>query len=213
MHGIVHRHEVQARGGLGAVGQPAVQQHGDVVVPVQEDQALLAEHDEERVHQLGDLGVDEQRGPQALAAQAVHAGRRVADGVCEVVAVQVVHQRRHRPHHAHEAEQAEEQVPRRQRAPQVPRLLVLHVLGPEVDHGHVQRQRNHGHFPVLRGELRDETRVEVALELKVRALQQRNGVGQLHIGHPLRLVHGALHLVQRHEHRVQDVRHVGGWAA
>ena len=34
---------------------PAEEQHGDVVVPVQEDQRLLTEHDEQRVDELWDL--------------------------------------------------------------------------------------------------------------------------------------------------------------
>ena len=51
--------------GLGRVRVPAVEENSDVVVPVEEDEGSLARHDEDRVDELGDLGVDEQLHPQA----------------------------------------------------------------------------------------------------------------------------------------------------
>lgn len=44
--GVVHGHEPAAAGHLVSVGEPGVDQHGDVVVPVKEDEALLPEDDE-----------------------------------------------------------------------------------------------------------------------------------------------------------------------
>ena len=55
MHRVVHSHKVQARRGLGNVRVPAVQQDGDVVVPVQSDEFAFAKHDEESVQELWHL--------------------------------------------------------------------------------------------------------------------------------------------------------------
>ncbi len=49
VHAVVHGHEPAAAGHHVFVGVPGVQQHGDVVVPVQEEQLLLPQHDERRV--------------------------------------------------------------------------------------------------------------------------------------------------------------------
>ncbi len=65
MHGVVHGDEVESRAGHGGVGTPAEQQHGHVVVPVQEDERSLAEHDEHRVDELRHLTVDEEHHPEA----------------------------------------------------------------------------------------------------------------------------------------------------
>ena len=46
---VVHGHEPAAARHLVLVGVPGVEQHGDVVVPVQEDEALLPEDDEHGV--------------------------------------------------------------------------------------------------------------------------------------------------------------------
>ena len=55
MHRVVHGDEVEAVGGLLVVGVPAVEEHGNVMVPVQEDQRLLAEYYEDCVAKLGNL--------------------------------------------------------------------------------------------------------------------------------------------------------------
>ena len=49
VHAVVHGHEPAAAGHHVFVGVPGVEQHGDVVVPVQEEELLLPEHDERRV--------------------------------------------------------------------------------------------------------------------------------------------------------------------
>ena len=50
---VVHGHEPAAARHLVLVGVPGVEQHGDVVVPVQEDEALLPEDDEHGVAWAG----------------------------------------------------------------------------------------------------------------------------------------------------------------
>lgn len=52
MHTVIHDDKPARRGGVLRKRVPSVQQHGDVVIPVQEDQRLLAQHDEHRVSQL-----------------------------------------------------------------------------------------------------------------------------------------------------------------
>lgn len=50
---IVHHDEPPGGGRVFRVAEPGVHQHGDVVVPVQEDQRLLAQHNEDCVAQFG----------------------------------------------------------------------------------------------------------------------------------------------------------------
>lgn len=65
VHAVVHHDEPARRRRVLGVREPRVDQHGDVVVPVQEDQRLLAQHNEQRVAQLGQLGQHEQPRPEA----------------------------------------------------------------------------------------------------------------------------------------------------
>lgn len=46
VHAEIHGHEPAAAGHHVLVGEPGVEQHRDVVVPVEEEQLLLPEHDE-----------------------------------------------------------------------------------------------------------------------------------------------------------------------
>lgn len=55
VHAVVHDHEPAGRGGVLGVGEPRVHEDGDVVVPVEEDQRLFAQHDEDGVAELGKL--------------------------------------------------------------------------------------------------------------------------------------------------------------
>lgn len=64
VHAVVHHDEPTGRGGVLGVREPRIHQHRDVVIPVQEDQWLLPEHDEHRITQLGQLGQHEQPGPE-----------------------------------------------------------------------------------------------------------------------------------------------------
>lgn len=46
MHSVIHGHEPATTGNLVFVGIPGVHQHGNVMIPVQEDQPLLTQDDE-----------------------------------------------------------------------------------------------------------------------------------------------------------------------
>lgn len=65
MHTVVHDDEPPRRRGVLREGEPGVQQHGDVVVPVQEDERLLAQHNEHRVPELRQLRQHEHHRPEA----------------------------------------------------------------------------------------------------------------------------------------------------
>lgn len=68
MDAVVH-HDVPSRGrGVLRVWEPGVQQYGNVVIPVQEDQRLLAQHDEDRVTEFGYLRQHEHPRPEARYA-------------------------------------------------------------------------------------------------------------------------------------------------
>ena len=60
VHRVVHDDEPAARGRELRARVPAVDEHCGVVVPVKEDELLLAQHDEQSVHELGHLAQDEQ---------------------------------------------------------------------------------------------------------------------------------------------------------
>ena len=101
MDAVVHGDEVEARRRARRVRVPAVEQDGRVVVPVQEDEGLLAQHDKGRVHELGQLGRDEKHRPQARCAVAVPRLRRVAHGRVEAAPRDEVDEERGRAQEAH----------------------------------------------------------------------------------------------------------------
>lgn len=59
VNGVVHDREPATGGGEVASWEPAVDEHGGVVVPVQEDELLFAQHDEDRVAQFRQFAHDE----------------------------------------------------------------------------------------------------------------------------------------------------------
>lgn len=65
MNTIVHNDEPTRRRCVLSKGVPGVEQNGDVVVPVQEDQRLLTQYDEHRVAELREFGQHEHPCPEA----------------------------------------------------------------------------------------------------------------------------------------------------
>lgn len=53
VHAVVHDDEPPRGGSVFRVAEPGVHEHGDVVVPVQEDERLFPQHNEDRVAQFG----------------------------------------------------------------------------------------------------------------------------------------------------------------
>ena len=116
----VHDDEPPGGGGVLTEGVPAVDEDRDVVVPVEEYQLLLPQHDEDRVPQLGDLGEDEHPGPEAADPVLLYEAGD-AEGVVEAVSVESVHELRQCPGRPHDAEHGEEHAPARQGTSQVER--------------------------------------------------------------------------------------------
>lgn len=65
---IVHDNEPASGRGIFGVREPSVNQHGDVMVPVQKDERLLPQHNEQRVAKLGQLRKHKQPRPEATNA-------------------------------------------------------------------------------------------------------------------------------------------------
>ena len=114
----VHDDEPPGGGGVLTEGVPAVDEDRDVVVPVEEYQLLLPQHDEDGVPQLGDLGEDEHPGPEAADPVLLYEAGD-AEGVVEAVRVESVHELREGPGGPHDAEHGEKHAPPCQRTPQV----------------------------------------------------------------------------------------------
>ena len=68
VHGVVHHHEPATGRRVVGVAVPHVDEHADVMVPVQEDEALLSEDDEDRVAQFVHLRHGEHVRPEADGA-------------------------------------------------------------------------------------------------------------------------------------------------
>ena len=65
MNDVVHHHEPATWGSVVCVAVPHVQQDSDVMVPVQENQRLFAQNDEDSIPELINFGQSEQTGPEA----------------------------------------------------------------------------------------------------------------------------------------------------
>uniref|UniRef100_A0A1E1WP72 Uncharacterized protein n=1 Tax=Pectinophora gossypiella TaxID=13191 RepID=A0A1E1WP72_PECGO len=145
---VVHDDEPARGGGVLGEGVPGVQQHGDVVVPVQEDEGFLAQHYEHRVAQLRQLREDEHPRPEAghfvLLDKAWH-----TDGVVDAVVPEHVDELRQGPARAHDAEQRQRTVPYYQRAPELEPGPILHVVLPSEDECHVHTNIIKRYSPIL----------------------------------------------------------------
>ena len=73
MDAIIHRHEEESGMVVGR-GEVAKEEDGHVMVPVEENEGLLAQDDEKGVNELKELGEDEQHGPKANVSLAVRVG-------------------------------------------------------------------------------------------------------------------------------------------
>mmetsp|Transcript_26537 Transcript_26537/g.65903 ORF Transcript_26537/g.65903 Transcript_26537/m.65903 type:complete len:241 (+) Transcript_26537:703-1425(+) len=141
MNRVVHGNEEYACGHLVSECVPAVEEHRQVVVPMQEAQRLLAQNQKQRVHHLDVLRVDEKSGPDAGHGAAIGEPRRPAAGECEAIGRQQVQQVRHRPHCPHHGEHRQRQVPQDEQASEVPRRPLGHVPGASCDEHQVEEGR------------------------------------------------------------------------
>lgn len=65
VHAIVHHDKPASGRRVFGVREPCVDQNGDVMVPVQKDERLFAQHNEQRVAQFGQFREHKQPGPEA----------------------------------------------------------------------------------------------------------------------------------------------------
>ena len=118
-----------------------VYEDGHVMVPVQEDELLLAKHDEVGVHQLGTLGEAEEEAPEAWAPLADYLVAHARFPTVRYKVLHVLHPLRQKTYYA---EQGEEQAPGEQRHAKVVGLTGLHPAlhgedGRDVKSGDVER--------------------------------------------------------------------------
>ena len=141
VHGGVHREvhdDEPASAGAQLHGrEPAVDEHRGVMIPVEKDELLFAQHDEQRVDELGHFAQHEQPRPAAEHAVCVLI---VAYGMLDTLVDESVHELGPDAHGAEQAEAGEHEVPRDQRLAQVEALARLHVVltgeyGDDVDDG------------------------------------------------------------------------------
>ena len=129
MHGVVdHPKPYPGTDGV-AVAVPAVDEDGDVVVHVQEGELGLAQHNEEGVEELRELGEGEEEGPQPRPHRA-DVGTGVAHGVSPPAKVDHAERRNVDAYDGVEAEHAECRAPHAQGSAEVKGLAGLHVLPP-----------------------------------------------------------------------------------
>jgi len=191
VHGVVHGHEVESRACHGGVGTPAEQQHSHVVVPVQEDERSLAEHDEHRVDELRHLTVDEEHHPEAGRTGAPGLSGVGADGLVIRLGHQRTNQEGHlkyaaekqmrtrfhsnghilrssyRLQHADEGEDAQQSVPASQRQAKVKRLgLLRHNVRAGGDESNVRKHNADDKGPVVGGEVDSDSGHEVTFDGK-----------------------------------------------
>ena len=139
---------------------PAVNEDGHVMIPVEEDELLLAEDDEVSVHELGALGKAEKEGPEAITAFTHYF---VADAPFPAVGNQVLHMLHPLGHETTYAEQGQEQTPAKQRHAEFVPFPVLHpVLQPEYGH-HVDGRDVEGVVPIVSHKIHRFLTVESAL--------------------------------------------------
>jgi hypothetical protein len=68
--GIIHDTEYNPRRRLGDVTVPTIQQHTDVMVPVQKDQGFLVNDNKEGIDEFGEFTENEELDPQTGTATA-----------------------------------------------------------------------------------------------------------------------------------------------
>lgn len=68
MHTVVHNYEPACGTSVFCIAEPRVDQHRDVMIPVQEDQRLFAQHYEYRIAQFGQFAQHKEPGPETAHA-------------------------------------------------------------------------------------------------------------------------------------------------
>ena len=125
MHKIVHRHEPTPGSCQVLVAVPAVDQNGRVVVPVQEDELLFAQHNKQSVNKLWQLAQHKHERPEAGYAVSVAV---VAHAVDHAVLKQGPKEIGPHANCARDAEHGQDDVPRDEERAQLVLGSALHVV-------------------------------------------------------------------------------------
>ena len=132
---VVHHHEVAARAQVGGVGVPHIDERGDVVVPVQENQLLFSQHNKQGVAQLVDFGDGEHEGPEAGGPVEV---RGVAEGEFPAVLTDDIHQLGDGADSSEDAEDAQNRTPQGKGLADFEARTFFHVVFPTEDEHHIK---------------------------------------------------------------------------
>mmetsp|Transcript_15757 Transcript_15757/g.34031 ORF Transcript_15757/g.34031 Transcript_15757/m.34031 type:complete len:326 (-) Transcript_15757:102-1079(-) len=124
---VVHDDEEETTGRSGHIGMPAVKKDGDMMIPMEEDERLLVNDNEESVKQLGKLAQNEQLHPKSRRSTPIQRRRIIAQIIPQRIRRQVVIQLRSRPDRANPREERQAQIPNGQNPPPAPCRPVLHV--------------------------------------------------------------------------------------
>jgi len=145
-----------------------------VVVPVQEDQGLLADDNEESIHQLRELGKAEQLHGQT-GTRATPAVSAITYSLVELLRSNQVKHVRNSLNHTPCRKSGQKQVPQGKRTSEIKGLSVLHDHGAKVAHcqiGSNSNNRDVKHSGLLH-DIQNNIRVIVLLVLGVQKLQLR----------------------------------------
>ena len=164
MHRVVDDPEPDPRTNGVGVAVPAVHEHGDVVVHVEEVELGLAQDDEERVEQFGELREGEEERPHT-GPHRPDVGARVAHGVPPAPDVHHVERGRVDAQDGVEAEHAQGRAPHAEGRAQVVGRAVPHVPAPAEDQGQVEEGDVDGPVPVGVHPRDGRTLVELVLHL------------------------------------------------
>mmetsp|Transcript_21401 Transcript_21401/g.46478 ORF Transcript_21401/g.46478 Transcript_21401/m.46478 type:complete len:159 (-) Transcript_21401:428-904(-) len=93
MDGVVHHNEKEARGGGISVRKPAVEEDGNVMIPMQKDERLLMDDNEECVEQFGEFTQNKELNPKAGGSRPIQRCGIIAqvapEGVCRYIVIQL----------------------------------------------------------------------------------------------------------------------------
>mmetsp|Transcript_8248 Transcript_8248/g.16576 ORF Transcript_8248/g.16576 Transcript_8248/m.16576 type:complete len:217 (-) Transcript_8248:413-1063(-) len=99
---IVHHHEKDTRRTCCHIGMPAIEQDCNMMVPMQENQFLLVNDNEKRVHQFRKLGKNKELYPQTRRSATIRHLRIPTQVFLQSVRPQVVYQLRKGPQETHQ---------------------------------------------------------------------------------------------------------------
>lgn len=134
MHQIVHGHEPTTGCCEVFVAVPAVDKHGSVVIPVQEDELLLSQNNKHGVNELWQFAQDKHQGPEASDAVCIAI---IANTVDNSVLGQSPNEIWPDANSANDAEHGKNDVPDDEEAPQLELGTILHVFLAREDEKHV----------------------------------------------------------------------------